>query len=427
MVSDNTSATISGPTTFNANATAGGHFAGPPTSGLLTISGPVTSGPTNVLLVRLGNVRFSGGGSYPELQVRANITSLGANNGLATNAAMDIAGNGSTATPTVLDLNGFNQTLGGLKNFVMPANVAWVTNSAAMLKTLTLNLGATNFSYGGSIVGPIALTLNSGTQTLAKSGSSALNGLFAYTGNTLLNGGTLVLGSGMTLPNTPVISVGAGAVLNVAASGLTLGSAQTLTGTGTVLGNLTVNGALIPGAGIGILTCSNNVNLQPGSTTAMQINKSLGTNGQLVCAGTLTFGGTLTVTNLGGSLTAGDSFKIFSAANFTGSFSVLNLPPLGTGLAWNTSALTNGVLAVVLGAVAPQFSQVSLAGTNLMMSGSGGAAGYFYSVLAATNLFTPFTNWSLISTGLFDGSGNFIFSNGINPQSSQQFYEIQIH
>jgi autotransporter-associated beta strand protein len=426
-VADNTSATYSGPATFNANATAGGHFAGPPTSGLLTISGSVTSGATNVLLVRLGNVRFSGGGSYPELQIRANTTSLGANNGLATNAAVDLAGNGSTTAPTMFDLNGFNQTLGGLKNVVTPANVAWVTNSAATLKTLALNLGTNNFSFGGSIVGPVALTLNSGAQMLAKSGSSALNGLFAYTGNTLLNGGTLVLGSGMTLPNTPVISIGSAAVLNITAGGLTLGSAQTLTGNGTVLGNLTVNGTLVPGAGIGILTCSNSVNLQSGSTTAMQINKSLGTNSQLVCAGTLTLGGTLTVTNLGGSLTAGDSFKLFSAANFTGNFSALNLPPLGTGLAWNTSALTNGVLSVVLGAVAPQFGQVSLAGTNLLMSGSGGAAGYFYSVLAATNLVTPFTNWSLISTGLFDGSGNFIFSNGINPQSSQQFYEIQIH
>jgi len=427
MVSDNTSATFSGPITFNANAASGGHFAGPPTSGLLTISGPVTSGSTNVLLVRLGNVRFSGGGSYPELQVRANTTSLGANNGLATNTAIDIAGNGSTTVPTVLDVNGFNQTLGGLKNVVAPANVAWVTNSAATLKTLTLNLGTTNFSYGGSIIGPIALTLNSGTQTLAKSGASALNGLFAYTGNTLLNGGTLVLGSGMTLPNTPLISVGASAVLNVSASGLMVGSAQTLTGNGTVLGNLTVNGTLVPGAGIGILTCSNNVNLQPGSTTAMQINQSLGTNSQLVCAGAMTFGGTLNVTNLGGALTAGNSFKIFSAASFAGSFSALNLPPLGPGLAWNTSALTNGVLSVVLGTVAPQFGQVSLAGTNLLMSGSGGAAGYFYSVLAATNLITPLTNWSLISTGFFDGNGNFIFSNGINLQSSQQFYEIQIH
>jgi autotransporter-associated beta strand protein len=426
-VAENTSATYSGPANFNANATAGGHFAGPPTSGLLTISGPVTGGPTNVLLVRLGNVRFSGGGSYPELQIRANTTSLGANNGVATNAAVDLAGNGSPTTPTALDLNGFTQTLGGLKNFVTPANVAWVTNSAVTLKTLTLNLGTTNFSFGGSIVGPVALALNSGTQTLAKSGSSALNGLFAYTGNTLLNGGTLVLGSGMTLPNTPVISVGSGAVLNVSASGLTLGSAQTLTGNGTVLGNLTVNGTLIPGGGIGILTCSNNMNLQPGSTTAMQINKSLGTNSQLICAGALTLGGTLTVTNLGGALTADNSFKLFSAANFTGNFSALNLPPLGAGLAWNISAVTNGILVVGLGAVAPQFSQVSLAGTNLLMSGSGGAAGYFYSVLAATNLFTPFTNWSLISTGLFDGNGNFIFSNGINPRSAQQFYEIQIH
>lgn len=345
-VADATSATFSGALALNNLATAGGHFAGPITSGLLTISGPVTSGPTNFLLIRFGNVRFSGGGSYSELQPRANTTSLGAANGIATNAVIDLAGNGSTTTPTSLDLNGFNQTLAGLKNAVTSANAAWVTNSGATTNTLTLNLGPTNFSFGGSLVGRVALTLNSGTQTLAKSGSTSLNGLYTYSGVTTVNGGTLVLGSGMTLPNTPVIAVAAGGVLDVSAGGLTLGVAQALAGSGTVLGNLTVNGTLAPGSGIGVLTCSNNVTCQATATNFFEINKGLMTNDQLRVGGTLTLGGKLFVANLSGTLAAGDSFKLFNAAAANGAFTATNLPALGPGLAWSFDS-ASGTLSVL--------------------------------------------------------------------------------
>ena len=55
---------------------------------------------------------------------------------------------------------------------------------------------------------------------------------------------------------------------------------------------------------------------------------------------------------------AGDSFQIFSATSYHGAFAALNLPPLGTGLAWNTNALTNGVLSVVA-TVGPQFASLA--------------------------------------------------------------------
>ena len=71
MVGDNTSATVQRAGHFQRERRQRRTFCRPANSGLLTISGPVTGGPTNVLIVRLGNVRFSGGGSYPELQVRA--------------------------------------------------------------------------------------------------------------------------------------------------------------------------------------------------------------------------------------------------------------------------------------------------------------------------------------------------------------------
>ena len=269
--------------------------------------------------------------------------------------------------------------------------------------------GNGNIFISGFITNSAATNAN----IILKNGSGILTlaGTNLYLGTTTVNNGTLLV-NGSIATNSVTVAGG------------------TLGGSGLIRGAVTIQsgGTLSPGAVSGTtstLTISNSLNLS--GTTFLALNPAAGTNDLVRGLASVTFGGTLTVTNLGGSLTAGDNFKLFSAANFTGNFSALNLPPLGTGLAWNTSALTNGVLAVGLGAVAPRFSQVSLAGTNLLMSGSGGAAGYFYSVLAATNLFTPFTNWSLISTGLFDIGGNFIFSNGIDPLSPQWFYEIQIH
>jgi autotransporter-associated beta strand protein len=211
MTADNTNntvTTVTGPITFNADAASGGHFVGPTTSGRLDVSGPVNlSGFATALSVRLGNARFTGGGTYPEIQVRANTTSLGANNGIATTAVMDLAGNGSPTVPTYFDLNGFNQTLAGLKNTVGPANLGIITNSGGTISTLTLDLGVGGpFSFGGNLVGKLALTLNSGTQVLA--------GTNAYAGNTTVNGGILEIAQ-PTLAASSTVTVAGGAVLQL--------------------------------------------------------------------------------------------------------------------------------------------------------------------------------------------------------------------
>jgi autotransporter-associated beta strand protein len=210
MVADNTNGTVttvSGPLTFNADAVSGGHIVGPTTSGHLALTGPINlGGIATALSVRLGNTRFSGGGTYPEIQVRANTTSLGANNGIATTAVMDLAGNGSPTVPTYFNLNGFNQTLGGLKNTVGPANLGIVTNSGAAA-TLTLDLGVGGpFAFSGNIVGNLALRLNSGTQILT--------GTNSYTGNTTVSGGTLELVQPTLAPGSTV-SIASGAVLQL--------------------------------------------------------------------------------------------------------------------------------------------------------------------------------------------------------------------
>lgn len=198
MANNNTNdvvTTISGPITFNVGAATGGHFVGPTTSGRLDITRPISAVGIPVV-VRLGNLRFFGGGDYFQLEVRANTTSLGAPNGIATNATLDIGGNGSPTVPTAFDLNGFNQWIAGIKNEVGPANLAWITNSGA-LATLTVDAGFNSYTFGGSIVGQVALTLNSGFLTLT--------GTNAYTGNTTVNGGILQIAQPTLAANSTII------------------------------------------------------------------------------------------------------------------------------------------------------------------------------------------------------------------------------
>lgn len=211
MANDNTNGTVttvSGPVLFNANAFSGGHFAGPTTSGYLNVTGPVTVGGSgSTLQVRLGNVRFSGVHSgYLGVEIRANTTSIGADNTFVTSAVMDIGGNGSPTVPTYFDLNGFNQQLAGLKNTVTPANLGVVTNSGATIKTLTLDPAGNSYSFDGYIAGKVALTLLSGLQVI--------NGTNNYTGNTTVSGGTLELAR-PTLAAVSTVAVASGAFLQL--------------------------------------------------------------------------------------------------------------------------------------------------------------------------------------------------------------------
>jgi fibronectin-binding autotransporter adhesin len=197
---DNTSSTVSGTLTISSNAAAGGHIVGPTTTGLLTLSGPINVvAPATTLLVREGYVQFSGGGSYTNIDIRNRTNSIGANNGVATTAILEIGGNGSTTVPTVFDLNGFNQTLAGVKNSVTPANLARVANSSATLSTLTLAVSNTQV-FNGSMTGNLAVNLTGGTQVYSNSPTSG-NGVFSYTGDTTISGGTLKTAAANLLPN----------------------------------------------------------------------------------------------------------------------------------------------------------------------------------------------------------------------------------
>ncbi len=419
---------------IQAGSTAGTSISVKSSTGSLTYNGIIADKPgsTGILVkqgagtLALGGVSTYSGNTFIN---NGTVQLTAGDNRLPIGTAVNL-GQSASVNLGVFDLNGHNQEIAGLESVAgVNTNTTLkniVTNSAGAA-TLTLS-GSGHYACGdgstnnsGIITGAIGLMKNgSGTQTLGDTNP--------YTGNTVVNAGTLALSGTGSIAKTPLITVAAGATLDVSSrtdGTLALSGGQTLNGFGTVQGALTATGSstIAPGSalGLGVLTVTSNTSL--GGTNVMKLDKTSGTNDVLSVGGTLTYGGMLTVTNLSGKLAAGDRFKLFNASAYAESFSSTNLPVLDDGLAWDASTLTNGILNVVSTLKpAPYITSFTLSGTNVVFAGKNGVANGTYVLLMSTNLALTLANWTAIATNSFDSSGQFNFTNGTDPGAPQQFY-----
>lgn len=310
----------------------------------------------------------------------------------------------------VYNINANSQTtdigeLGGSTNAFIGAGSQSSSNP-------TWRIGAKNTTntYAGTIA-------DAGVTSLIKIGT----GMFVLSGaNNTYSGGTTVSNGILMVSNSVGSATGLGPV-NVFGG--------TLAGSGIIGGAVTIDsgGAFAPGNPLGTLTLSNSLTMAPGSTTFVQLEHSPLTNDMVNVLGTLTEGGTLSVSNIGvAPLANGDSFQLFNAAGYSGSFTGYVLPPLSGGLVWNTYPLSSsGVLSVVR-LTSPTIAKIQIVGGNLVFSGSGGVNSWPYYLLVSTNLNLPVAQWTPIATNQFDSSGNFTLTNAISTSSSQMFYRIQL-
>ena len=189
-------------------------------------------------------------------------------------------------------------------------------------------------TVGGALIGPAGMNL-SGGRTLV------LNGNNTYTDSTTVSNGTLLVNG--LLSSTSAVTVVGG----------------TLGGNGTIMGPVTVQSAatLAPAiwelmlGRVGTMSISKTLSLA--GTTVKDVDKAVATNDQVRGITTLTYGGTLAVTNLAGTLAAGDSFRLFDATSYTGALATISPASPGIGIVWDSSYLpVDGTLRVA--AVPPE-------------------------------------------------------------------------
>jgi fibronectin-binding autotransporter adhesin len=438
---------------------SGGAIA-PQAIGKITMTGDTTFGGT-------GNWAVNNSGVTASLTGAFNLTKVGGNQITLQNlSVVDTGLQNIDIQQGILEFNGITPSMGGPtftniveagaelsfaqtsivnwnKNFVFNGNGTATTVNNGTSATTELDgpvvlHGGVVFAVGGTLL-TVTNTI-SGDGGVIKNGASPMifSGPTTYTGDTTLNAAALRLQGSADLSMSTNIIINAGSTLTVTGmvnSTFILVSGHTLGGHGVVNGKLTANtGSIVSpsfssstgvSSPVGLLTVSNAIALS--GKTIMELDPANGTNDMLKSGlSTITYGGTLNLTNLSSPLTNGSSFKLFSATSYIGSFSNITPATPGSGQAWDISALgTSGTIKVKV-TTGPSFSSIVLAGTNVVFSGSNGVASNPYYVLTSTNVALPRTNWTSIATNAFDANGRFMFTNGMVPGISQRFYLLQV-
>jgi len=268
-----------------------------------------------------------------------------------------------------------------------------------------------------------------------------------YSGPTIIGGGlTLALTGNGAITKSSLIFFGGSDPTSVHLDvgdrpdkTLTLTSGQTLAGIGRINGRLTVAaGATLSPAGTnatlgittganatGIISATNAIVLN--GTTIIKLNGPATNDAVQSTSSSITYGGTLNLVNISGSpLAAGNTFQIFNATSYSGSFANITPASPGAGLVWDTTQLNTGKLKVAAAPPQPVVNSVSLSGNNLIFTGTNGVASGSYVVLTSTNVATPLVNWVPLATNTFDTNGGFHVTNTIGPGNPQQFYRLHL-
>ncbi len=295
-----------------------------------------------------------------------------------------------------------------------------VVSNAAGTGVFDIRRGTNQFNSGLINVDQLVMTNTAGVFEFN-------GGVLKTRGTTSANGSPFVVGNGsfsasFELPGNSTHSF---------ANGLQIASNALLSGDGTVIGNVTLanGGTLSPGASMGRLTVNGNLILTSGSTNVFELDKGSGTNDNITGLASVTLGGTLMVTNLSGTLTNGDTFKLFSAAAYGGAFSSFSATAPGPGLKWNLHRLpVDGVLQVLSATSAPPVigSITLLDGTNLVISASEGTPYDPVYLLTATNVNLPMMDWVYLATNNFDVAGNVNLTNAIVTGEPEHYFRLQV-
>ncbi|MFD0895723.1 autotransporter-associated beta strand repeat-containing protein [Luteolibacter ambystomatis] len=281
----------------------------------LTLRGNGTAATTGLYLA--GGTTYNSSGQIVLQSAPTTIRQYGS--GAAKIGMYDINGTGLWCT-------------GDASGSIIDANIQMVSSGYGM--SVQTDAGAATATGDLVINGPLSAGslgfYKRGTGSVRLNGTATASNLGVKAeGGTVICGITNCLGSAATVP----ISSGATVALN--------GFSQ------TVASISTVSGATLTFGGTGTLTTASS---SLAGSLQMTLNKGASpANSKLtLTTGTLTYGGTLSVNSIGATAFAvGDSFQLFSASTYGGSFTSISLPQLPLGLIWDTSTIaTDGTIKV---------------------------------------------------------------------------------
>ncbi|HEU5071224.1 MAG TPA: autotransporter-associated beta strand repeat-containing protein [Verrucomicrobiae bacterium] len=271
----------------------------------------------------------------------------------------------------LFDLNGKDQTFAGLGNGFGP-QFGVITNSSASPVTLDVNYSGTNAPQLLSVISGNVNVVKDGTGLQSFGGGGGI--VHTYSGTTTVNGGVLGFASDLSQVTNRFIVNSGGTMRGIT----TIGGPVTINPGGTFYAGYASNA-------VGSLTISNDLTLA--GNTIVALNKDASPSNDVInVTGALSYGGTLTVYNLGtNALAVGDTFRIFPSGG-TGNFASIVSDP---GVTFN---FTDGVLTVasVSSVTSPTLDAANLGGGVLQFSWTGAFKLQYQTNSAAVGLGT---NW----------------------------------
>jgi fibronectin-binding autotransporter adhesin len=208
----------------------------------------VISGTGTVLQTGSGTTTLNAANTYSGGTTLAAGTLLVGDNAALGTGAVTIAANGVTLGTTA------DRTL---------------TNAIDLANNAALDSGSHALALAGVISG-------SGDLEKTGSGTLTLNATNTYSGITRVNAGTLALGNGGSIGASSGVSLADGTRFDVSTTegGFILGATQTLSGGGTIAGNVTIAGTHSPGFSPGLQTFEDGLSYATGSTFVWELSEN---------------------------------------------------------------------------------------------------------------------------------------------------------
>ncbi|HEX4121865.1 MAG TPA: hypothetical protein VH619_14690 [Verrucomicrobiae bacterium] len=381
-----------------------------------------------------GVIRKSGGSGTSFLYVPADNSgildaqsgTLSLNGGGTVNGTLQSEGTGAFVLASNIYGNApliLNGNLAATNAFLEGANLV---GNGTISGVLTWVSGSLVSGSSGLIVEPTGVLVLAGTN----GGDYSLNAALYNLGTVKLVSGNLLInycGSAFgELINDPtglvdiqndvaVVSTCGGEIVNQ-------GTFRKSGGTGTSdIGAYLNNSSGLIDAQSGVIALTNNYDLTDGSVN-IGVN-SLTSYGHISLAGTSPLSGALNLDLNNGYIPAnGNAFPIMTYTTDSGTFNPLNIPPW---INWQTNyGPTSLTLTVVNLQGQPVLAAPVIPPSGQLTFQFAGNPKASYSVLAATNLLVPLTNWTVIGSATLVSNDLFQFVDTQPRTNSERFYRL---